>query len=524
MGIAGTKRPTPPERTQQAGKVVSRPPPVGGWNARDALASMPPTDAVKLINWFPYTTYIGVRPGYTASVTGFAAAVETLAPYNGNTTSKLFAASGTAIYDASTPGVVGAAVQSGLSNARWQDLNFTTTGGVKYLVMVNGADSPRYYDGTNWTAVTGVSTPAITGLSFNTSEFINVGTHKSRLWFTRKNTLECYYLPAGLAGGAASLFDLRPVFKRGGTLVGIDTWTIDAGQGLDDHLVAVTDQGEVAIYKGTDPSSASTWTLVGVYYVGGVVGRRPFCRFGGDLLLICQYGLLPVSSLLQSVVLNTQQTLTYKIQQAISFAISTYSGNFGWQCVSFPKENALLLNVPISSTQIEQYVMNTITGAWCQFRNWNASCFCVFRDNLYWGGATSVNVSWLNNDDNGSTITTDLETAFDYFDAPGRLKRFTMCRPIIYTDGSPGITYGINLDYDDSTVTGVPTFVPSSSSTWDGALWDSGIWGGGLALNKTWQFIGGLGYAAAFRMATASRGITVQLSAIDYLFEPGGVL
>jgi hypothetical protein len=59
------------------------PPPVGGWNSRDSLADLAPSDAVILDNWIPRAGYCELRRGYVAQVTGFAAPVETLIPYRG---------------------------------------------------------------------------------------------------------------------------------------------------------------------------------------------------------------------------------------------------------------------------------------------------------------------------------------------------------------------------------------------------------------------------------------------------------
>ena len=39
--------------------------PVGGWNSRDPLASMKPTDAVVLDNWFCTPTELKTRKGYS---------------------------------------------------------------------------------------------------------------------------------------------------------------------------------------------------------------------------------------------------------------------------------------------------------------------------------------------------------------------------------------------------------------------------------------------------------------------------
>jgi hypothetical protein len=45
-------------------------------------------------------------------------------------------------------------------------------------------------------------------------------------------------------------------------------WSIDAGIGIDDYAAFISDQGEVALYKGSDPTSATTWALVGTFWVG----------------------------------------------------------------------------------------------------------------------------------------------------------------------------------------------------------------------------------------------------------------
>ena len=44
-------------------RVASIPAPVGGWNARDSLANMAPTDAVVLENMFPNVSNVVLRGG-----------------------------------------------------------------------------------------------------------------------------------------------------------------------------------------------------------------------------------------------------------------------------------------------------------------------------------------------------------------------------------------------------------------------------------------------------------------------------
>jgi hypothetical protein len=51
---------------QNTAQTASIPAPIGGWNARDSLANMSPTDAVQLVNWFPTPTDVTMRRGYVA--------------------------------------------------------------------------------------------------------------------------------------------------------------------------------------------------------------------------------------------------------------------------------------------------------------------------------------------------------------------------------------------------------------------------------------------------------------------------
>ena len=156
---------------RQVSRTASIPAPVGGWNTRDAISNMPPTDAVQMDNFFPEATVAALRDGYTEHVTGITGLPETLVAYNSSTTDELWAVAVDSLYDVTAAGPVGAAVVTGLTNARWQHTNINTAGG-DFLYMVNGSDSPLLYDGTTWTAITGVSTPAITGVT--TSNLIHV--------------------------------------------------------------------------------------------------------------------------------------------------------------------------------------------------------------------------------------------------------------------------------------------------------------------------------------------------------------
>ena len=56
-------------------------------------------------------------------------------------------------------------------------------------------------------------------------------------------------------GGQLLLIPLSGAATKGGKLLFCATWSIDAGDGIDDKLVFCTDLGEVLIFTGSDPGS-----------------------------------------------------------------------------------------------------------------------------------------------------------------------------------------------------------------------------------------------------------------------------
>ena len=511
---------------RQNAKTVTVTAPVGGWNARDPLAEMKPTDAVILDNWFCTPTELRTRKGYSNWATGLAGSVTSLIDYDAaNGTELLFAATDQGkIYDVTAQGVVGAPVVTGLSSARWQHAQFATSGG-SFLLAVNGVDSMRIYDGTTWYAVTGVSTPyAITGIA--TTSLINVHTHKRRNWFVQKQSLKCWYLATDAIAGTAVVFDFGPIFEQGGSITRIDTWSLDAGYGMDDYFVVITSSGQIAIYKGTDPSDANNWSLVGVYLVGSPVGMRCTCKYGGDVMLLNKDGMIPLSKSLMSSRVNTHLMITDKIQNQIASDTTDYKDNANWDLLLYPPQNMLLVNIPISDTESYQYVMNTISGAWSRWTNIPAYCWYFANENLYFGTAGKVCKAWDTQADNGEVIITDLLPAFSTFGYGNRTKRWTMASISMGSDGDFGVSSILNVDFDFVTASDAPnTTVNVGSANWDVDLWDVGIWGtSAIVPYFKWQMASGLGYYGSYRLKTTSAITDIRYYSTTYVFEPGGVL
>jgi hypothetical protein len=484
---------------------------------------MKPTDAVILDNFYCTPYRVILRSGSLNYSTGMSGAVETLARFDSATTSKMLAIASGSMYDVTSGGAVGAAAVSGLSNSRWTFTNFATPAG-QFLYMTNGLDKPILYDGATYTRVDNASTPAITGV---TSTLLKgVIAHKFRLWFIENNSLRAWYLPTSSIGGAAQSFDLSGVFTEGGSLLAMGTWTIDGGTGADDYMVFITTKGQIAVYRGTDPASASTWALSGVYLIGTPIGDRCCIKYMGDLLVISQDGVLPMSQALISTRINNRVALTDKIQALVSADTTTYSSLYGWSLTVFPPENMLLVNVPTSNAGTsKQYAMNTISGAWSSFSSWNASSWEVWNDHLYYGTSDGKVVqAWTGSADNGANINGEALQAFSAFGQESQQKRFTEARPIISFDNSIGIRIGINVDFDRTQPSGTPTFTTTSVSAWDSGLWDTAVWGGDEIIKRDWQAVSAIGYWGAMHIKTASNLSHMSWYSTDIAMEAGAVL
>ena len=412
-------------------------------------------------------------------------------------------------------------------------------------VTISGASSSEYNGtfvitktGANTFTYTMASTPAlnatvvgsytvigITGV--DSSTFINVNLFKNRLFFTQKDTLTCWYLDVNSIGGTASPLYFGGIARNGGYLQAMGTWTLDAGQGADDYAVFVTSMGEVIVYNGTDPTSATTWALKGVWQLGQTFNRRCFFKWSGDLLLLTQDGLVPLASALQSSRLDPRVNLTDKIYYPISIACTQYFANFGWQINYFASENMLILSVP-TNDGMEQYVMHTITKAWARFTGIQGYCWEVSGDNdMHFGGDGFVATFYTDTSDNGTNISAAVQQAYSYFDSPGQNKRFTMVRPILQsTGGLPAVLCGLSVDFQPIDNLGAISFNPSTQtgSTWDTAKWDTNIWSGGLVTTRIWQGVTGIGFAGSINLTAVAQGIELHWASSDYVFEPGGVL
>ena len=379
-----------------------------------------------------------------------------------------------------------------------------------------------------WSVTTIAGTNTLTGIALVPSNLITVTVHQQRTWYIENNTMNVWYSATSAFQGTLTLFPLGQLFKKGGFLMQMASWTIDNADGINDYAAFITSQGEVAIYQGFDPSTVSTFSLVGTFTMGLPIGRRCICQYGSDVLVICTDGLAPLSKALLTDRVQSDSLLTDKIRNAILLDAQNFSGNFGWQVVMHPFGSKLIVNVPeVADATSHQWVMNTVStsNSWTRFKGWNAQCFAVQSNTLYYGTAGAVVMADTGNSDSGVAIMVDGLPAFSYFDYPGQ-KRFLQARPVFASSAPMSVTpLALNIDFQQILSPSVAINV-GLTSPWNISPWNVTPWGGttiGVQPLK-WIGAGGVGYAAAGRLTFTAINIAVQWQSIDYMFEEGGAV
>lgn len=515
---------------------ASTPAPSAGLNSRDAPSVRGPQFADNLTNWVCSPNGVTVREGYRNYADGIDGYVETLMPYSsvGNYQDRMFAAAGSKIVDVTDPGVAvttGFSTQAGLNSAQWSHTNFTGAAG-HYLIMTNGIDAMRHWDGQAWVTWTTVAGPAnavgqLVGIA--PDQFNFVISHQKRLWFVQKNSTKAWYLPINSIGGEAIAFDFGAQFPRGGKLVALNSWSLNGGTGMQNYLVAISSSGDTVIYEGTDPSDATKWSAKGVWRLGAPVGNRCFMNYGGDSLLLTQDGLMPLSKYMQST--NTRDALTDTIRDTISRLTNSQQGLTGFQVHDYLARNLLILNIPqINPDANIQFIYNTITGGWSLFNGWPAQCWATLGNQVYFGAHGKVCLAFVGYKDNADAngVGGDVYTAFalqssNDFEKPGQKKRFTRAKVNLRTaSGVPNVKLACNVDYDSSPPGSIGTAIPQTNASWGSGFWGRSEWAAsGLQNFNEWQTLGPIGYSGAIVIAISVLAETLWIST-DWEIELGG--
>jgi len=506
--------------TAQRSESSTIPAPVGGLNGRDALANMEATDAYELINMFPDTSTVQVRPGCAVHQAPVGNPVSSLEVYSSGAGQKMLAFAGPNVWDVTVKNV-----KTNLKNTLAGDQTIATmfstvADAAQFLIITTGADIPMQYNGavlTNlaFTGFIGGDIPQ--GMNF-------VCNYKLRLYFGMEDRLGFYYLPPGQIQGALEFFDLQQLSQGGGYLQAIATYSDDAGDGPDDYIVFITNRGECLMFTGLDPGDPSAWEIVGRYRSAEPIGRKCVLGYAGDLLLLTTEGVQQFSAVRKLADTRYEATILSSKLGDILLHHGVYRDTFGWCMSLWPAGAMLVVNVPHSGTRAgmyHQFVMNTVTQAWTKFESdeWNAQCFVMMNKRLYFGryDGSVREVGGLYDVD--KPIDFHCKQAYNYFKTPQR-KHFKWAQFLVKSEAEVVLASRLSVDFIENVPVTEPSPLGSGGGAeWDVAYWDTDYWGYGAYTQRWIAPYGDYGVAASHWLTGQIGGATFEWYSTEHVFE-----
>lgn len=447
--------------------------------------------------------------GVNGQDTGFIYNGSVFLPWVSGGVTAIDYASGTSAF------VVGEVVTGGASSATGTVTKVVgdAATGTLYLTDVTGTfeDAEAITgDGTGAAEIDGAPSIAAPGPDFSTSgltsaDFSFVWVYKERLWLVQKDSLNAWYADdIDSVGGDFTIFPMQGIFDTGGSLLFGQNWSLEGGSsgGLSEQNVFVSTEGEAAIYQGIDPGQAASWAKTGLYQIGKPLGKRGFFRGGGDLAICTSVGLVPLSKAISlDVTALSVATVSYNISDAWSDAVNARGFN-DWSALLWPELKMALISPPNVTGGDEPvlFVVNSETGAWCRFLNWEAISMTVFRGELYIGSSAGrvykCNVSGT---DEGATYTGVVMPLFEDMGSPGSIKVGKIVRGVSRANDRVNALATMNYDFNEVPDPAPDAAPATPANIWGEAVWGSATWGTEMPtlMNQAWQSGSGMGYTLA---------------------------
>lgn len=547
-----------PQQAQQL-QTITLPAPTRGIIQSEPETFMQPGGALVLDNWMPTLRSIRIRGG-TKRYCDLHALDATVPPIpdpsrkpvlsafeyaSGTNNRKMFAAQQTKVFDVTAPTPV--LVASGMNNGNYTAAQLENAS-ADWLIAVNDAgDYPLRFNGTIWckldpalgapadgaSLITGpAGTPVVNGHGLTA-----VWKYRNRLFFIQGGSMNAWCLHnIDAVGGTLDQIPLAGAFSRGGALLFGATWSVDAGDGMSNKCCFFTDQGEVAVFIGTNPADPNNWTQQGRYYLAPPMGKNAHVNIGGDLYVATVDGIIPLSQ------------ATQKDSGALELAMITHTirpmwrtevaarRTLPWSMKLWDELGGLFVTLPGGNPGDRRALgANNATTAWCRMVGWDALCFIRMRADMFYGtqDGTIVQCERTGTDD-GMPYVATMVGGWEMFQAPSSQVIWHQARAVFSSGAGEPFEPQLDATVDYQIVVPLPPNPgpdPGVLEVWDQGLWDVMRWDQPAPdrapiRNTLWVSIGktGMAHAPIVQVQIAQTAApVVELLALSVTYERAGV-
>lgn len=499
--------PVPPQAAQRYQTTII-PAPTRGLIDSENLTYMQPGGAIVMDNWLPTMQGARIRGGciHWASLQETTPVISAFEYASGNIR-KMFAANATKLYDVSFSGVP-TVVASGQLSGNYSAAQMANAGG-DWLIAVNDAgDFPLRYDGTTWQSLTSdeINGPVGT-LVEHGGGLVNVCKYRGRLFFIEQDSMNAWYLGIDSIAGTLALIPLSGAATQGGKLLFCASWSVDAGDGLDDKLVFMTTEGEALIFSGSNPADAANWRQEGRYQIPKPMGMNAHISLGGDLLTATIEGIVPLSAAITKTAEQLQLSMITKNIRAMWRNEANTKNTLPWTMVRWDELGIMFVTWPGGKPGARYCaVVNTGTGAWARLPGYDATCFIKQGANLFFGTqeGTIMQADRTGYDD-GIPYVCTIVGGWEIFQTPPATVIWHQARAAF--QARPGETFQPQLAATTDYIVTIPPPPPAGLDPgvldlWDQGLWDQALWDANppprpTVRNTGWVSIGQTGFSHA---------------------------
>lgn len=356
------------------GRAVPMELPIGGMDLNQPIANMNPANSPWLLNVDCENQKIRSRPGAVIhTVVASTTTIRALGVYgSGKGSDSLFAychqsGSNHLIYDVST--ATESLVETCDDDDSGDEYPANFNGRLAFVTPLDSTQCARVWDGSTWNDW---------GFTYSGSEVCGytVINYRSRVYIF--NGQKCYYGSVSAVSGATSEVDFADILDYPGAISWAAIFPFSTGNINDTYLAFGTESGEILIYSGSYPGSA-TWSLVQKFKVDTGLGLNTALRFKNDVWILTRTGVVSLRSLLTYGVSEpAEYSPSYPINDYITKLAANYTsalwgGNEKQGSICYwPEKNRIYILLPgailesgsYSSAQQTICSYNTLTGAW----------------------------------------------------------------------------------------------------------------------------------------------------------------
>jgi hypothetical protein len=476
-----------------------------------------------------------VLPETTPVISGFE--------YVSGNSQRMFAANAAKLYDvtSSTPTLVA----SGRTSGNYCASQMANAAGYWLLAVNETGDPVLRFNGTTWVTLLPPAVPsdgasAITGPVGTPVEFGRnlsyVCKYRNRFFFIGTKSMSLWYLPVNSVGGALTEIPLSGAATKGGYLMFATSWSIDAGDGIDDKLVIGTSEGEVLIFTGSNPADPNNWRQEGRYTISPPLGMNAHDNVGGDVLLLTVDGIVPLSQAITKSAGELELALVTRAIKRMWRDEVDAKRQYAWTIKKWDEFGGNFITTP-GGLPGNRYCIafNNTTGAFARFLGYDAMCFMRLRADLFFGTQDGkIMQADRTGYDDGVPYVATLVGGWDAFQSGSQEVVWHQARAVFAAPEGQPFEPQIAATTDFIVVIPPPPPPgpdPGLPEVWDEGQWDVARWdqpapAKPVNRNTMWLSVGmtGFSHAPIVQITVAQQATPdVELIAIAATYERAGV-